>query len=210
MMQALPHPRFLLFVLCLPLAVGGLRLLQVPWASAEVLAFDLAAALFLLSCLPLWRETEAGPMRSRAARDDGGRVLLLLVAVASLGAVVGALLRIAGRDAALNAGQAALVVATLALAWCFVNTIYAFHYAHLYHDPGESGDRGGLRFPGEAPPVFADFLYFSFIIGMTSQVSDVEVHTTALRRTVLLHGLLSFLFNLGVLAMVVNVLAGAF
>lgn len=209
-MKALPHPRFLLFLLSLPVAVAGFRILGRAWESAEVMAFDLAALLFMLSCLPLWLESGARPMRSRAARDDGGRVLLLLVSVAALGAVVRALLRIAGADAVLDAGQALLVVATLALAWCFVNTVYAFHYAHLYYDLGEQGDRGGLEFPGEAPPVFADFLYFSFVIGMTCQVSDVVVQTTVLRRTVLLHGLLSFLFNLGVLAMVVNVLAGAF
>lgn len=215
-MKAVPHPRFLLFVLCLPVALAGLRISGMPWESAEVLAFDLAAMLFLLSCLPLWHESGAGPMRSRAARDDGGRVLLLLVSVATLAAVVRALLRIAGADAVLDAGQALLVVATLALAWCFVNTVYAFHYAHLYYDPGAQGaqgaqgDRGGLLFPGDAPPVFTDFLYFSFVIGMTCQVSDVTVQTPALRRTVLMQGLLSFLFNLGVLAMVVNVLAGAF
>ena len=210
MMQALPHPRFLLFVLCLPLAVAALRLLQMPWAIAEVLAFDLAATVFLLSCVPLWHETGAEGMRSRAARDDGGRVMLLLVSCLALAAVVGALLQIAGADETLTAGLALLMVATLALAWVFGNTVYAFHYAHLYHDRGETGDIGGLRFPGEVPPVFADFLYFSFVIGMTCQVSDVDVASPMMRRTVLLHGLASFAFNLGVLAMVINVLAGAF
>lgn len=206
-MSQLPHPRFLLFLGVLVAACGGF-LLWMPPERALVFGFDAAAAVFLASCLPLWNETEATASRDRAARDDGGRVLLLVVSMVTLVAVLAALVRIAQIRRSMVPIDLTTVLVTLGLAWVFVNTLYAFHYAHLYYDQSEGADVGGLEFPGGGQPVFADFNYFAMTIGMTCQVSDVAVQTTLLRRTVLLHGLASFLFNLGVVAMVVNVLAG--
>jgi len=206
-MSQVPHPRFLVFLAALILGSGGL-LRFYPWEQALVLGFDGAAALFLASCLPLWRETQAAAYRDRAARDDGGRVLLLVVSLATLAAVLAALVRVVQIRQTMVAFDLAMVLLTLGLAWLFVNAVYAFHYAHVYYDQIDGADVGGLGFPGENPPVFADFCYFAMTIGMTCQVSDVTVLSTDLRRTVLLHGLVSFLFNIGVVAMVVNVLAG--
>lgn len=206
-MSGLPHPRFLLFLVVL---VGVVAALYVPLGAehALVLGFDFAAAAFLLTCLPLWREAQSAALRKRAARDDGGRALLLLVAVATLGVVLTALGRMVLGRSGLTGQDVSVVLGTLVLAWIFANTVYAFHYGHLYYDQTKGTDTGGLGFPGTAEPLFADFCYFSFTIGMTTQVSDVVVQTTSLRRVVTLHGLVSFFFNLGVLALVVNVLAG--
>jgi len=102
-----------------------------------------------------------------------------------------------------------LVVATLVLAWGFVNAVYAVHYAHIFYDRTSSGaDRFGLRFPKTQYPEFSDFIYFSFVIGMTFQVSDVEITLPRLRRIVTVHAILAFFFNLGVVALTINVLAG--
>jgi uncharacterized membrane protein len=105
------------------------------------------------------------------------------------------------------------VIATLVLAWLFVNTIFAHHYAHLYYDPPDPGsgaaERGGLSFPGTDAPDFSDFCYFAFGIGMTCQVADVTIQSRRIRRLATLHGLLAFSFNLGVMAMTINVMAGA-
>jgi uncharacterized membrane protein len=97
--------------------------------------------------------------------------------------------------------------------WTVTHTVFALHYAHHYYGdgpaPGADDDRGGLAFPGEEPPDYWDFLYFSFVVGMTCQVSDVQVTSRAMRRMTLMHGVLSFFFNTVILALSVNLLAGS-
>ncbi len=207
-MTRVPHPRFLLFLLVSALAIA------VFWplfggGQAVVLGFDAGAIAFLATILPMWFEDGAEAMRRRAARDDGGRALLLLVSVLALVAVLSALVTVVRSHAPATVPEFLQVVLTLIVAWLFVNTIYALHYAHLYFDQESEGDAGGLSFPGTEAPVFSDFLYFAFVIGMTSQVSDVTIHSRRMRRTATLHGLLAFGFNLGVMALTVNVLSGA-
>ena len=87
-----------------------------------------------------------------------------------------------------------------------LHTVMAFHYAslHYFDDPEVEGDERDLAFPGGGDPGVWDFLYFSFVVGMTAQVSDVGVTTTAMRRAVMLHGMLSFFFNTVLIAMAVN------
>jgi len=95
-----------------------------------------------------------------------------------------------------------LVVTTITLSWMFVQVIFALHYAHEYYDTGDEG--GGLVFPNDPHPEYWDFLYFSVVIGMTFQVSDVQVTSKPLRRLVMAHGLVAFVFNVALLALVVN------
>jgi hypothetical protein len=82
------------------------------------------------------------------------------------------------------------------------------NYAHLYYDQVEAGDAGGILFPEGGKPVFADFVYFAFVIGMTCQTADLDIASRQIRRVVTLQGLFAFFFNLGVLAMTMNVLSG--
>jgi uncharacterized membrane protein len=82
--------------------------------------------------------------------------------------------------------------------------IFAMHYAHVFYEQPE----GGLIFPGEGEPDYWDFLYYSIVIGMTCQVSDVQVATPELRRLTQVHGVLSFFFNTVILALAVGVAAG--
>jgi len=102
-----------------------------------------------------------------------------------------------------------LSVIALATSWLLIHTRYAFHYAHRYYVSGgrHSKALGGLTFPGGNPPDYFDFAYFSFVIGMTSQVSDVAITSRVMRRITLIHGLLSFAFNMGVLALSINIVA---
>lgn len=208
-LNRLPHPRFLAFLaifvavaLAAGLAVPGLR----P-SVALITGFDIGAAVFIVSAAPLWRDEHIPRMRASAERDDGGRTLLLALLLAALVAVLLAL-GMAVRQSGRTPADLALVVVTLVLGWTLVNLVYALHYAHLYYDQVGKHDRGGLAFPGNAAPVFADFCYFSFVIGMTCQVSDVTITDRLMRRTALVQGLVSFFFNLGVLALTINVLAG--
>jgi uncharacterized membrane protein len=102
----------------------------------------------------------------------------------------------------------ALAAIMILLSWAFTHTIFAFHYAHEYYSERAHKD-GGLNFPGDEPPDYWDFVYFSFVVGMTSQVSDVAVTSSALRRLVAALGAVSFIFNATLLALTVNIAAGA-
>jgi uncharacterized membrane protein len=97
--------------------------------------------------------------------------------------------------------RVALLVGTLLLSWLMTHTAFALRYAHEYYS--ERG--GGLEFPGEKKPDYWDFFYFSLVLGMTFQVSDVQITSRKLRRLATVHGLLAFLFNTVILALSVNI-----
>jgi uncharacterized membrane protein len=105
-----------------------------------------------------------------------------------------------------------LALGTVSASWALVHTVFSLRYAHIFY--GDSDDRnvsqkaGGLAFPGEENPDYSDFAYFSFVIGMTCQVSDVQVTSGRLRRLTLLHGMLSFAFNTVILALLINTVSG--
>lgn len=102
----------------------------------------------------------------------------------------------------------AFALFTVVISWTLVHTVFAIHYAHLYYAYTEGGHKGGLEFPKETNPAFADFAYYSFVVGMTFQVSDVQVTSKKLRKLTLIHGLISFLFNTFILAVAINIIAG--
>lgn len=139
-------------------------------------------------------------------------LFVLLAAVASLASVA---ILIGG---AKGLGQKALTehlllaAATVLSSWFLIHTVFAMHYAHaFYRDEDEGPDfsrAGGLEFPNEKEPDFVDFAYFSFVIGMTCQVSDVQVSSQGMRRLALVHGLLSFVFNTVILALSINLASG--
>ena len=153
---------------------------------------------------------EIAHIRRHAALQDEGQVAMLVgtvtAALASLGAIVAEL------GGAPGGGhpplQLAGVTATIVLSWAFIQVIFALHYAHEYY-----GNRGahacGLAFPGDEAPDYWDFLYFSLVIGMTSQVSDVTITAKAIRRTVAAHGVIAFAFNAALVALTVNIAASA-
>ena len=207
-MPALPHPRFVLFLSVF--AVSGLALVGlVHWHVALVASFDLAALAFLAAMAPLWNGGDAARMRRSAEREDGGRVFRLAVAGVVVAVILFALGMVVAGKSDLGPVDLVLVLVTLVLAWAFVNIVFALHYAHRYYAPAaDGGDSGGLAFPDTAEPGLTDFCYFAFVLGMTFQVSDVAVATPYLRKVAMIHGMLAFFYNLGVLALVINVLAG--
>lgn len=202
------HPRYMMFFVLLIAGVAGLLTIR-PMTLALIGGFDLAAAAFILSLVPVWRHSSPDSIRKTAARDDGGRVLLLTltaIIVAVVTVSVGTLLADQG---ALAAGGTALLVATLLTGWIFTNLVFAIHYAHAFYDTRPGGhDHGGLAFPGDDMPVFADFVHFSFVIGMTCQTADIAMTSQVFRRVAMFHGLFAFIFNLGIMALMVNAIAG--
>jgi uncharacterized membrane protein len=199
--------RFLLFFALLVVALGvGAPLL--PWQEAFMAAFDTAALGFLLSCISLFNDTPEAMRRAARENDANRPVLLIVTAILSLvilAAVAGEL----ARGEKLGAVEIALVLATLLLAWIFANAVYALHYAHLFYTGADGGkDSAGLDFPGERKePDYADFVYFAFTLGVAVQTSDVCITSPHIRRIVTLHCVAAFIFNLGIVAMAINVVA---
>lgn len=197
-------PRFVLFLLVFALA-APLGILHDGWLRGPMLAFDAAAIVFLLSAPSLLRQGSAEQMRATAKRSDANRAELLALAVIATLAV---LVAVAAEIQQPGGADRFLVLTTLALAWSFVNVVFAMHYAHIYYLPGEKGDGGGLDFPGDDMPDYTDFLYFSVTLGMTFQTSDVAITSRAMRRVATSQSIAAFVFNLGVIAFTINVLGG--
>jgi uncharacterized membrane protein len=189
------------------LLVAGAGLVAVIGIERGVMAgFDLAALVFLLMCIPIFRH-DAKRMRKTAARDDANRVLLLVIsAILTLVILLAVVALLADRDA-LHIIDKLLIVWTLISVWVFGNAVYTLHYAHLFYSSGSEGkDCGGLKFPGTAEPTLADFVYFSFTLGVAVQTSDVQISSRVVRNVVTAHCVAGFFFNLGVLALTINVL----
>lgn len=204
----LSHPRYLLFLGVM--AVSVIPLLSfAPAVEAIVTAFDLGVIAFVLSCVPLWHHGNADVMRRQAKRDDAGQIMLLMLTAVITLVILAALGTLVLDNKSLKPGEIALLVVTLLSCWTFVNLIYAFHYARLYYSSRAGGDHEGLDFPGDCVPDFSDFVNFAFVIGMTCQTADIEITETSVRRVSTFHGLFAFAFNLGILALTVNVLASS-
>ena len=199
-------PRFIAFAAIL-IAAGAAAIPQLGWRTGVMLAFDLAALVFLASCLPLLRH-RADDMRRSARRNDANRLLLLLITGAVTLVVLAAVASELMQADAAPPWALAMVIGTLSLCWLFSNTVYALHYAHLFYTAAQGGDAGGFSFPKTPEPDYWDFVYFAFCLGMTFQTSDVEIEQGRLRRVVTLHCLAAFVFNLGVIAFTINVLGG--
>jgi uncharacterized membrane protein len=200
------RPRLFLAIL---LGLVLLPLFPAEWrlATRSLVAWDIALGLYLVLAFRLMTNCDVNAIKHRAAHQDEGRVTILILVVASaLASLLAILAELGGANR--QPAHLALAAITILLSWAFTHTIFAIHYAHEYYgDKARKG--GGLNFPGDEPPDYWDFVYFSFVVGMTSQVSDVAVTSSALRRLVAAHGAVSFIFNATLLALTVNIAAGA-
>jgi uncharacterized membrane protein len=198
-------------------AVFGLTvfpMLPTAWrfATRLLLGWDAGVALYLALVYHLMAVSHVGHIRLRARVEDEGRIAILVLtaaaALASLGAIVAELGSSSAGGSARPAAHLILATVTIVMSWAFTHTIFALHYAHdFYQENGGKG--GGLTFPGGEEPDYWDFVYFSFVIGMTSQVSDVAIISKTMRRTAAAHGIVSFVFNAALLALTVNIAASA-
>ena len=180
--------------------------------SRMLVAWDIGVTFYLVLVYHLMSRAKIEHIRLHAATEDEGQfgILILTVAsaLASLAAIIVELASTPTHGDARQPAQLMLATLTILLSWAFTHTIFALHYAHEYYS--ENGGRGGsLVFPGSEEPDYWDFVYFSFVIGMTSQVSDVAVACQTIRRTVAAHGVISFVFNAALLALTVNIAASA-
>jgi uncharacterized membrane protein len=199
------YKRFVLFFVVL-LVATPLLTLKFGFVPSLLTGFDIAALAFIFVLIRSFSDDKAEEMRQRAAENEPDQHILIFVAMIVLGIIMVAvgleLTDSHGRDLALSGG-------TLLLAWTFGNTMFALHYAHAYYVKDDGKDSGRLQFPGDEPPVYWDFAYFAFVLGMTFQVSDVQIADRSLRKVALVHSILAFIFNIGVVALTVSLIGNA-
>ena len=197
--------------LAISVVLGLLTILLVPASliTRMLIGWDTGVTIYLAAAAVVMSQcSSAAQMKSNAAAQDEGAFAILILSVvaamASLGAIF-AELAVVERSNPHYGLYGGLAIGTVVLSWAFIHTIFALHYAHEFY--GSGAHRNGLRFPDDSQPDYWDFVYFSFVIGMTFQVSDVAVTHKSVRRTVVAHGVLAFLFATAIVAMAVNVAA---
>jgi uncharacterized membrane protein len=197
-------------VLVVGLAATLALLSYAPWELAIVAGWDAAAATFLGSVWHLIVRSDGPGTERLAAREDDTHTsaTLLLVAVSTASLLgVGFVLGLAGdRSGALRATLITAAVATVALSWSVINTIYTLRYAHLYY--GRAADGIEFNMGTATPPSYRDFVYLAFTVGMTYQVSDTALSNPQIRRTVLWQAILAYLFGVVIVAGAINLMAG--
>ncbi|WP_028968746.1 DUF1345 domain-containing protein [Sphingomonas sp. URHD0057] len=200
--------RFLVFV--------GIMAAGVPIASRQMgnlalglmTGFDIAALVFLILCAPVLGTKQAAVVHRHAKENDANRTGLIVITLI----VMAVLLAAIGAETMVNRPEPltkAIVISSLFLAWLFSNLVYAFHYAHMAYRDGPHATCSGLNFPGKEDPVYWDFIYFAFTLGMTFQTSDVTISDPHIRKFVTLHAFGAFVFNIGVLAFTINVIGSS-
>lgn len=213
------RPRYLNFWLFVGTtgAVSALASIWVVIVRAALIGFDAGAFVFIAGTLLMFSRSETDDMRKRAKENDPDHQILLMIALFIVGVVLVAVtVELTGTGGGKGSGVA-IAGATILLAWLFSNLLFAIHYAHEFYSPGdeddgpgrgdgEDRDRGGLDFPGDGLPDYGDFAYFAFVLGMTFQVSDVEITAKSMRRLALYHSLAAFLFNIVVVALSVSLI----
>jgi uncharacterized membrane protein len=172
-----------------------------------------ALAYLVLAWLAVARANPEMTLVRAQAQDQTGFVMFLLVVTAAATSFVAiGFLSSDLKDLPFwpRTWHLTLSVVALLLSWLLIQTLFAFHYARRYYSRHVSSMelRRGLKFPGDKEPDYLDFAYYSFVVGMTSQVSDVAVLTRHMRRLTLVHGVLSFIFNIAILAMSINIIGG--
>jgi uncharacterized membrane protein len=197
--------------LAIAMGVIAYAVLPADWRTVTrvLLGWDIALVLYLTLTFAMMAGKPAAEIRKQSALQDEGAfaimVLVIFASMASLGAIFAELATDGDAPAGLWAHIVA--IATVVLSWCFIQTIFALHYAHDFYGDGKRAN--GLKFPGDDKPDYWDFMYFSFVVGMTFQVSDVAVTNKWIRRSVVVHGIVSFFYTTTVVALTVNMAASA-
>lgn len=185
------------------------------FASAGIAAWDAFAVVILALDWVIILATPQHKIREIAQKQDLSRfIVFLFVVITACAALfaVGFLVSLKNSPTGHFVLHLVLTLVTVVVSWTLVHTVYSLRYAHAFYgdsdEPGVNRHAGGLIFPGNRPPDYFDFAYFSFVVGMTCQVSDVQITSRRMRRITLFHGVLSFGFNTLILALLINIISG--
>ncbi|MBD3748592.1 MAG: DUF1345 domain-containing protein [Sphingobacteriales bacterium] len=205
----------LLFCISIAVAVYAiLVILKVDIRSRVILGWDtFCLSMVLLSWVLFFSTTPDELCAVVEEQDDGLKVIFIIVLIAVCFSLFGTLLLLSSKgESTFNKVFHTIVsLSPVLLSWILLHTTFAIRYAHLYHDHNKlntGSNVGGINFLTKDHPDYIDFAYFSFVIGMTFQVSDVQVNSRVIRRFVLMHSLISFMFNTIIVALTINTIAG--
>jgi len=175
-----------------------------------MIGWDIFSLCMIIISLVLFLSMRPREIRVLAKREDAGRIVVfLIVLITTMGSLVGILVLLGNKQGwILNKSlETAIYITGVFFSWILLHAIFTYRYALLYygdHPTNPDEHSVGLQIPNELWPDYMDFAYFSFVIGMTFQVSDIEITSRPIRRLVLLHGLLSFIFNTVIVALTIN------
>jgi len=181
-------------------------------ATRVIAAWDGFAITLLALIWSAMLASQVSQIRERAKIQDVSRLVVFTFTIGAACLSIFAVIALlsAAKQSNHVALHAALSIAAVLGSWALVHTMFALRYAHIYYGEGDSTEKpaAGLEFPSDDCPNYLDFAYFSFVIGMTCQVSDVQITSKGLRSLALVHGMLSFAFNTVILALTINTISG--
>ncbi len=181
------------------------------WAGRFVGGWDVGGLILLSLSWSIILRADPKETRRRAGSEDPGRTMVMaivvLTAMVSLFAATVAMRHAKTLSGGMEGLLVAMCIGAVAASWSVTHTAYTFRYAHLYYREDGAAE-GGLVFPGDEAPCDSDFAYFAFVIGMCFQTSDVTVTSRLVRRDVLVHSILSFLYNTAIVALTLNLVFG--
>ncbi len=219
------HP-FLLRVLAarprllVSIFVGILGALLIPESLSQqsvtraIIGWNLGTCLYLALAMRMMFWSSKEKMHERSKLEDEGQALILILVIvavtSTLASIVMELATVKDLHGPIRYAHIALAGLSIVTAWTFTHVIFALHYAHDYYAAIADHQPGGLMFPEDDAPDYADFLYFSFVIGTSGQTADVNFSSKSMRRTGLVHCVMAFFFNTTLLALTINIAAGLF
>lgn len=202
------HKRFLAAAIFAILVYAALPLSGLRGELRLVVAVDTFFLAYLAAMLRLSLGDSPDTLRERAKTEDEGMVLISVLTLLAIAFSIGSILTLLNKADGPDRTGLVLAILSVPLGWLMLHTMAAQHYADLFYAPDHNGEVGGLDFPGTEMPGAFDFLYFSFVIGMTAQTADVSITGSRMRRAVLAHSVASFFFNTVLVAIGVNAALG--
>lgn len=178
-----------------------------------IILWDIFAFSYIIICWIIFFTSPIEHIKDKARTDDGGKLFVFFIVILSsfVSIITVGFLVISNDSLGMQESvYIPIIIGGILFSWVLIHTTFCFHYAHLYYDNEKGTEKNdeGLAFPNEKHPDYIDFAYFSFVIGMTFQVSDVEISARKIRRLTLFHSLLSFALNTFVVALTINLIAG--
>ncbi|WP_412466278.1 DUF1345 domain-containing protein [Pedobacter sp. KLB.chiD] len=201
-----------LYILVLSFIAGlagylGSLLFKVSVLTHMMLGWDIFCLMLISLHWYLFFKTSVAETHLKARMQDETRgEIFAIVLISTFAGLLAVILLLINKD--VEPVDIIAAISGMFLSWFLVHTTFCMRYAHLYYGDSESQKGSGLDFPGDEEPDFIDFAYFSFVLGMTFQVSDVEISSREIRRLSLLHSLIAFIFNTVIVALTINALAG--
>ena len=167
--------------------------------------------MIILSWITFTITTPTEIRKQAGVQDSSRAVIFTIILISTFASFLAVFLLLISKDKATEFLDIPIAVSGMAFSWFLVHTVFTMRYAHIFYEDNEAKSdepAGGLTFPGDNKPDYLDFAYFSFVLGMTFQVSDIKVTSKRLRKIAMLHGILSFAFNTVIVALTINVIAG--